>query len=118
MAALKPVRTVIGALALSTLSFVGCGSNRNDEAVDTCLKAAADKLADKRYELDRKDMAAHVVQESADTVFITTPATFDQGLSSQYKQTFECRVRFETGKPPSVIWLQFAWNKEDLKKAD
>ncbi|HEX6833957.1 MAG TPA: hypothetical protein VF132_10535 [Rudaea sp.] len=99
------------------LSLAGCGGPSDNGAVDACAKAIADKLAGKTYEVDRKDMAAHLKSETADTVFITSPATFDKGLASEYKQIFECRVRFENGKAPSVIWLQFNWNKEDLKKA-
>ena len=44
------------------------------------------------------------------------PSSFDKGLSTEYQQTFDCRVRFENGKAPDVIGLQFNWSKDDLKK--
>ena len=107
------------AFALLVLGFTlaACGNNRNDSALDACAKAISDKLSGKTFELDRKDMSAHVKDEAADAVLISSTATFDKGLLGEYKQTFDCRVRFEKAGTPSVIWLQFNWNKEDLKKA-
>lgn len=98
-------------------TLAACGNNRNDSALDACTKAISDKLAGKTFDLDRKDMAAHVKEEAADTLLIGSTAVFDKGLLNEYKQTFDCRVRFEKAGTPSVIWLQFNWNKEDLKKA-
>jgi hypothetical protein len=99
------------------LAIAACGNSRNDSALDACAKAISEKLAGKTFELDRSDMAAHVKDEAADTLMINSTATFDKGLLGEYKQTFDCRVRFEKAGAPSVIWLQFNWNKEDLRKA-
>ena len=96
------------------LMLAGCAGSRNDTAAEACNKAIADKLAGKTFSLDLKDMAAHAKDESADTVLIGSTITFDKGLSTEYQQTFDCRVRF--GKTADVIYLQFNWNKEDLKK--
>ena len=43
---------------------------------------------------------------------------FDKGLSTEYQQTFDCRVRFDKDKVSDVIYLQFNWNKDDLKKVN
>jgi len=53
----------------------------------------------------------------AEVVRILAIREFDKGLSTEYSQTFDCRVRFEAGKAPGVIGMQFNWNKNDLKKA-
>jgi hypothetical protein len=97
------------------LLAAGCGPGRNDTAADACAKAVADKLEGKTFSLDRADMAAHVKEESADTVQVASTVVFDKGLSTEYQQTFDCRVRL--GKTADVISMQFNWNKDDLKRA-
>jgi len=104
--------------AACLLLIAGCGTNRSDSAVQACSKAIADKLASKTFSLDRGDMNAHAKGETADVIAIASTITFDKGLSTEYQQTFDCRVRFENGKPPDVIGMQFNWSKEDLKKAN
>ena len=64
------------------------------------------------------DLAAHVKTEAADTLLLNSTAVFDKGLSTQYKQNYDCRVRFDSAGAPSVLYLQFNWNTADLKKAD
>jgi len=96
----------------------GCAATRNDGAVDACSKAIADKLGGKSYTLDRNDMGAHARDESADVVAVSSTITFDKGLSTEYRQTFDCRVRVANGKASDVIGLQFNWSKDDLKKAN
>lgn len=108
----------VAACTLVALSIGGCGENRNDQAVEACSKAVAQKLSGKIFQIDRDDMLAHVKSETAETVLISSPVIFDKSLSSEYKQTFDCRVRFENAKTPDVIGLQFNWNKEDLKKEE
>jgi hypothetical protein len=63
-------------------------------------------------------MTAHAKDESADVVYVASTITFDKGLSTEYQQTFDCRVRFEAGKAPGVIGMQFNWSKDDLKKVN
>jgi hypothetical protein len=104
--------------AACLLLMTGCGANRNDSAVQACSKAIADKLGSKTFSLDRGDMTAHAKGETADVVAIASTITFDKGLSTEYQQTFDCRVRFENGKPPDVIGMQFNWSKDDLKKVN
>jgi hypothetical protein len=103
--------------ALGLLLLAGCGSNQNEAAADACGKAIADKLGGKSFSLDRDDMSARAKSESADVVAITSTIVFDKGLSTQYQQTFDCRVRLGSGRAADVIGLQFNWSKDDLKKA-
>ena len=93
-----------------------CGNSRSDQAAKACSTEIANRLAGKTYELDAGDLAAHVKSEAADTLLLSSTALFDKGLSTQYKQTYECRVRFDSANVPSVIYLQFNWNTADLKK--
>ena len=104
--------------AACLLLMAGCGGGRSESATDACSKAIADKLGAKTFSLDRGDMSAHAKVESADVVAIASTITFDRGLSTEYRQTFDCRVRFENAKPPDVIGLQFNWSKDDLKKVN
>jgi hypothetical protein len=99
------------------LLLAGCGSHRNEAAADACGKAITDKLGGKSFSLDRDDMSAHAKSEAADVIAITSTIVFDKGLSTQYQQTFDCRVRLDNGKAADVIGLQFNWSKDDLKKA-
>lgn len=104
-------------LAALSVSLGACGGGRNDEAAEACKAAVADKLEGKNFTLDRAAMARGASSESGDIVRVASTVVFDKGLSTEYAQTFECRVRFENGKTPSVIGMQFDWSKADLKKA-
>lgn len=95
-----------------------CGASRNDGAVDACGKAIAEKLGAKTFSIDRGDMLRNAKDESADVITIASTIVFDKGLSTEYSQTFDCRVRLENGKAPSVIGMQFNWSKDDLKKVN
>ena len=109
-------RLLLAAACLAPLA--GCGNSRNNAAIDACSKAIADKISGKTVNLDRKDMGAHAKDDSADVVSIASTIVFDKGLSTQYQQTFDCRVRFDKDKVSDVIYLQFNWNKNDLKKVN
>ena len=112
------MRSVKPLLAAACLLLAGCGNSRNNAAVDACSKAIADKVTGKSFTLERKDMGSHAKDESADVVSIASTIVFDKGLSTQYQQTFDCRVRFDKDKVSDVIYLQFNWNKDDLKKVN
>jgi hypothetical protein len=106
------------AAALCLLLVTACSGDRNDSAADACGKAIADKLAGKTFSIDAKQMSQGARDESPDVVVIASTIVFDKGLSTEYKQTFDCRVRFENGKPASVIGMQFNWSKDDMKKVN
>lgn len=106
-------------LVLALGLFLGaCGNSRNDKAAQACSAEIATRLAGKTYEIDVRDLAGHAKSEGADTIFLNSTAVFDRGLSTEYKQTYECRVRFDNANAPSVMYLQFNWNTADLKKAE
>jgi len=100
-------------------SIAACGGGREQQAAQACGGEIANKLKGKTYELDLHDLAGHAKSESADTLLMSSTATFDKGLTTEYKQPFDCRVRFDNGgKTPTVLYLDFKWNTADLKKAE
>ncbi len=112
------MRAQILLVLAATLVLGACGNGRNDQAAKACSAEIANRLAGKTYEIDLGDLAQHAKSEAVDTLLLSSTATFDKGLSTQYKQTYECRVRFDKIGTPSVLYLQFNWNTADLKKAD
>ena len=111
------MRTMMPSAALCLLLLSACAGSRNDAAADACQTAIAAKLGNKTFAIDRKDMMRTAKDESADVVVIASAIVVDTGLSTEYAQTFDSRGRFENGKAPSVIGMQFNWSKDDLKKA-
>ena len=99
---------------IAAVLLSGCGG-REQQAASACDKAVKDKIAGRAYDMSMKSLVTSVTVD-ADTLHLTAPIVFDKGLSSEYKQVLDCRVRFEPGKEPTVIFLQFNWATEDLKK--
>ena len=102
------------ALALMTAA---CGSSRDDHAAQACGDEINKRLAGRSVGLDVDDMRKHIKSESSDTVLVTSSVVLDKGLASENRQTFECRVRFDSSGAASVLYLQFNWNTSDLKPA-
>jgi hypothetical protein len=105
------------ALLSACLALSACTNGRNDQAAAACNAEISKRLSAKNFEIDVADLARHATSESADTLLLSSTAVFDKGLSTEYRQTYDCRVRFDKSDTPSVIFLEFNWNKEDLKKA-
>lgn len=101
-------------LAICT-GLAACGVSRERSAADACLADADTRLQGKSYEVDVDALAASATSNAADTYQLSAPIVFDRGLSSEYRQTLECRVRFDA-EQPSVIFLQFNWSMEDVKQ--
>ena len=99
-------------------SIAACGGGRESDAAKACSTEIAKRLSGKTYEIDLRDLAAHAKPESADTLLLSSIAVFDKGLSTEYKQTYDCRVRFDNANTATVLFLDFKWNTADLKKAE
>ena len=110
--------TAGGRLSAVSLRWLPQPARPSRQAADACRGAIAGKLGAKSFSLDRGDMAKRARDESPEVVAIASTIVFDKGLSTEYSQTFDCRVRLENGKPASVIGLQFNWNKDDLKNVN
>lgn len=111
------MRTRATPLIVLSLVIAACGNARNEHAGQACGDEIAKRLAGRNFQLDASDMARHVKTESTDTVLITSTVVLDKGMSSENRQTFDCRVRFDAAGAPSVLYLQFNWNTSDLKPA-
>lgn len=109
------MRAALMAMTLAVL-LTGCGGGRETTAAKACEAAVRQKLAGRTFDLDLADMAAKAKAEGGDILYLTSTVVFDKGLSSEYKQTMDCKVRFEADKDPSVILLQFNWSMDGVKK--
>jgi hypothetical protein len=95
-----------------------CSSGREEQAAQACKAEMAKRLAGKDFAIDVRDLAHHAKAESADTLLLSSTVTVDKGLSTEKRDAFDCRVRFDAGGTPSVLYLQFNWNTSELKPAD
>jgi hypothetical protein len=111
----QSMRAAIVAVAMAVL-LSACGGGREETAARVCESAVRNKLAGRTFELDVKSMARKAKAESGDILSLNGEIVFDKGLTSEYKQTLDCKVRFEGDKEPSVILLQFNWSMDDVKK--
>jgi hypothetical protein len=99
-------------IAVLALALAGCGNSNEQRAVAACQKAIGEKLAGKAYDLDAKDMLAKAKGAGDNVVALGSTVVFDKGLTSESKQTFDCRVQFDPKNPnaePAVQALQFTW---------
>ncbi|TDR48898.1 hypothetical protein DFR29_101522 [Tahibacter aquaticus] len=109
------MRAAVVAIAMAVL-LTGCGGGREMAAARACESAVKQKLAGRTFDLNLNDMAATAKAEGGDILYLASTVVFDKGLTSEYKQTMDCKVRFEADKEPSVILLQFNWSMDAIKK--
>jgi hypothetical protein len=102
-------------LIMSALLLAACGNSRDDHAAAACSDEIAKRLSGRSFELNAGDMVKHIKRESADTVLVSSTVVLDKGMSSENRQTFDCRARFDAAGVASVLYLQFNWNTSDLK---
>ena len=98
------------------LTLTACGGSPNDAGAKACAAEAANRLSGKTFELNAKDFAANAQTEAADTYLLKAPVTFDKGLSTEYKQTCQCRVRVDKSGA-NVLFMQFDWDNAGLKQS-
>ena len=99
-------------VTVGCLMLAACGGGPADVAAKACTAEVATRMAGKTYEVNAKDFAAHMQSESADTFLLKAPVTFDKGLSTEYKQTCQCRARVDKSGA-SVLFMQFDWENSD-----
>lgn len=103
-------------LLLLVILLSACGNNEHRRAATACMAEVDNRLAGKHFEVDIGRLTDSAVAESAGTLQLSAPIVFDRGSASEYTQTVECRVRLDTAAP-TVIFLQFNWSMDDVKKA-
>jgi|GEM_PF-2200943 hypothetical protein len=105
-------------LLVAAALVAACGGGREDRAAQACKAEMANRLAGKDFAIDVGDLARHAKAESADTLLLSSTVTVNKGLSTEKKDAFDCRVRFDAAGTPSVLYLQFNWNTSELKPAE
>ena len=104
-------------LTFLLLLLVACaGSGPGKLAADACISEVNQRLAGKTFDLDARNLAARAKQENAasDIWDLSTQVVFDRGLSTEFTQNLNCRIRVENGTA-SVLSLEFIWAMKDLK---
>jgi hypothetical protein len=97
------------------LLLAACGGGPADVAAKACTAEVATRMAGKTYEINAKVFAANAQSESADTWLLKAPVTFDKGLSTEYKQNCQCRVRVDKSGA-TVLFMQFDWDNAGLRQ--
>lgn len=97
---------ILAAQALAAL-VAGCGGQA-DEAARVCLEAAQAKAAGQSIDLNARALAAFAKPDGQDAFLIKAPIVLDAGLSSELKQTLDCRVRI-TGNGAEIVSLTFVF---------
>lgn len=106
----------VGLATIATLSLAACGEGRERKAAQACEDAIYNKLGNRSYEVDSAKLVASATTEGADIMHLASNVIFDKGRPTEYRQTLDCRVRFEPGKSPAVISLGFDWRPNEEKK--
>ena len=75
----------------------GGGGSKNELAATACDVYAKGQLEDKTYLLDQAELAKSMADAGDGASLLRGPITIEPGLSSESKQTLECRVRFVEG---------------------
>ncbi|MBN8480166.1 MAG: hypothetical protein J0L88_01105 [Xanthomonadales bacterium] len=107
-------------MRLAFLSFLvaalsACGGGVNRQAADACMGEVASRLVGKRYDVDVGRLAGSAAPSAASTLQLSAPIVFDRGTETEYTQTIQCRVRLDEAGP-AVVFLQFDWNMDDVRK--
>ena len=109
---MKPIAIMLVLMALAACSDKAGsgGGSKADLAATACDAYAKEQLEDKSYQLDHAELAKSMADAGDGASLLRAPITIEPGLSSESKQTLECRVRFVDGKDaPDVINMQFIW---------
>lgn len=109
------MRSILASLLLVLLAACG-GSGPGKLAADACVAEVNQRLAGKTFDLDSTRLAASAKLESgADDIWdLSSQIVFDRGLSSEFTQNLNCRVRVEKGSA-SLLSVEFIWAIKDLK---
>ena len=104
-------------LTFLLLLLAACaGSGPGKLAADACVSEVNQRLAGKSFDLDARNLAASAkLEEGAGDIWhLSTKVVFDRGLSTEFTQNLNCRIRVENGTA-SVLSLEFIWAMKDLK---
>lgn len=103
-------------MSVGCLALAACAEKPNGAAAKACAAEAANRLAGKTFEIDTNAFAASAKAEAPDTFLLKASVTFDKGLSTEYKQTCQCRARVDKNGA-SVLYMQFDWDNAGLQQS-
>lgn len=109
---MRAILLCCGMLVLSACS----ASSREKIAADACVAEINSRLSGKTFMVDAQKLTESAKESAKDTLQLAAPIVFNRRTNEEYTQTVDCRVRLDAAAP-SVIFLQFNWSMEDLKKA-
>ncbi|MEO8160370.1 MAG: hypothetical protein ABI588_03045 [Arenimonas sp.] len=88
----------------------GGGGSQAELAATACDAYAKSQLGDKSYQLDEAVLAKSMAPATDGSMSLKSMIVIEPGTANESKQTLECSVRFEAGKPaPDVLKMQFIW---------
>lgn len=98
---------VMAAICLGACSGGGGASNSPKErAAAACEAEAKVRIGEKTYQLDTAALAQSA-QRVDDVWAMQVPIVIEPGLRDEAKQTLECKVRVQDGKPDEVTYINF-----------
>ena len=98
---------VMTAICLGACSGGGGGSDSPKErAAAACEAEAKIRIGEKTYQLDPTALAGSAKRED-DVWAMQAPIVIEPGLRDEAKQTLECKVRVQDGKPDEVTYINF-----------
>ena len=98
---------VMAAICLGACSGGGGASNSPKErAAAACEAEAKVRIGEKTYQIDIAALAQSA-QRVDDVWAMQAPIVIEPGLRDEAKQTLECKVRVQDGKPDEVTYINF-----------
>lgn len=93
------------------MAIAACGQSANNDtpqqrAAQACEMEAKTRIGEKTYELDIAALAANA-KAVEDVWEMQAPIVISPGLRDEVKQTLECKVRVQQGKPDEVTYINF-----------
>lgn len=99
-------------IVLLAISLGACGgtdsalSSPKARAATACEAEAKVRIGEKTYQLDAAALAQSAKRVD-DVWAMQAPIVIEPGLRDEAKQTVECKVRVQDGKPDEVTYINF-----------
>ena len=84
----------------------GASNSPKERAAAACEAEAKVRIGEKTYQLDTAALAQSAKRVD-DVWALQAPIVIEPGLRDEAKQTLECKVRVQDGKPDEVTYINF-----------
>ncbi len=93
------------------MAIAACGQSADNDtpqqrAAAACETEAKARIGEKTYQLDIAALAASA-KAVDDGWELQAPVIIEPGLRDEVKQTLQCKVRLQQGKPDEVTYINF-----------